>query len=212
VAVALAVVAALLGVPRAALLAQLPGLPVLQNAYSNPGITLGVNAGFASDAKSYAFAASWGPGSGSFVFSGGVGALSPDSGSAVTAFGGRVAFAVPWLRRLGDLGGAVFVGAGGATRSRVSTLSVPAGVAIGWRRAFGARGISVYAAPFYGWTRVSDGGSASAGLFRVSAGVDVTVMPKLGVTLGVESGATAKDGDPGPTGTVFGAGVSYAFR
>ena len=54
--------------------------------------------------------------------------------------------------------------------------------------------------------------TAGLGVVRASFGVDVTVLPRLGATLGIETGAKAKDGDPGPTGTVLGAGLSYAFR
>jgi hypothetical protein len=194
--------------------AQMPGLPVLQNAFTNPGITVAANVGFASDLNTYGGAVSWVPGGGRFGLSAGAGSMMPDGGDPTLAYGARGAVGVPWLSGLGDLAVAVFVGAGGASRSGISTLYVPAGLSVGWRRALGAtRGISLYAAPFYGWTRVSgEGESDSAGLVRASFGLDVTIMPRLGATLGVETGATADDDDPGPTGTVIGAGVSYAFR
>jgi len=194
--------------------AQMPGLPVLQNAFTNPGITVAGNAGFSGDLNTYGGAAAWVPGNGRFGLSAGVGYVTPDSGDGTVAYGARAVVGVPWLARFGDLAGAVFVGAGRASKSGVSTSYVPAGVSVGWRRAIGAtRGISLYAAPFYGWTRLSgDGESVSKGLVRASFGADVTIMPRLGATIGVETGQNAGDGDPGPDGTVFGAGISFAFR
>ena len=52
----------------------------------------------------------------------------------------------------------------------------------------------------------------SKGLFRASVGVDVAVVPSLGITVGYEFGQKADDGPPGATGGSFGVGVSYALR
>jgi hypothetical protein len=95
-------------------------------------------------------------------------------------------------------------------------MHLPAGIAAGYRRALGeTRAISVYGSSFYGWTRLtSDVGGAekvSKGLIRFSGGLDVALTPGFGVTIGYEAGATADADEPGPTGSVFGIGLSYAF-
>jgi hypothetical protein len=47
---------------------------------------------------------------------------------------------------------------------------------------------------------------------RASFGVDVAVVPSLGITVGYELGQTADADEPGATGGTFGVGISYAFR
>lgn len=192
----------------------MPGLPVLQNAFANPGVTLGLDYGHPSHANGYALAAAWAPAAGRVQLSAGVGGYTPDSGSSSVSYGARIA--VPVLTFMADksVGIGIFAGAGGASVSGTTLLQVPAGITVGYRRPVGTtRAISVYAAPFYGWTRASASGiTASSGLFRVSAGLDFAVTSAIGVTLGVEGGATAKAGDPGPEGSVVGVGVSYALR
>ena len=45
------------------------------------------------------------------------------------------------------------------------------------------------------------------------AKADGTILtPRIGVTIGAETGAEAKAGKPGPRSSVFGAGLSYAFK
>ena len=194
--------------------AQMPGLPVLQNAFSNPGITVAVDYGSGSGATGIGGAASWAPSTGRYQFSAGLGSFNPKSGSSTTAYGARFAAALFSLAG-GSIGVAPFVGAGGASSSGATTLQVPAGAGFGWRHALGAtRGISVHAAPFYSWTRADDGNGnrVSTGLVRASVGADVTVVRNIGATVGVETGQTAGSGDAGPTGTVWGVAVSYAFH
>ncbi|MDQ3809892.1 MAG: hypothetical protein M3336_06330, partial [Chloroflexota bacterium] len=194
--------------------AQMIGVPVLQNAFSNPGFTVAANVSGGSDATTYGVATAWAPTSGRFQVSAGLGLLDPDAGGGRATWGVRGAFPLPMPFDLSGFGVAVFGGLGGATDDGVTELRLPAGVGIGYRRALGTRrGISGYVTPFYSWTRVSGGGEArSNGLFRVSLAVDVAVLPVLGVTVGYETGPDADDGDPGPTGGLFGVGVSYALR
>ena len=206
------VLASVAGAARPAA-AQMPGLPVIQNAFTARGFAVAGNYGYASNATGYGLALGWGPGSGMFQVSAGVGAFSPDSGRARTSFGGRVAVPVLRAGQSGRLAIAAFAGAGVASRDSISHLLVPVGASIGFRSALGAtRGFSVYAAPFYSITRRKREGQgvAKSSLFRGSLGVDVTLTPSLGVTAGVEAGATAKTGKPGPTGAQFGVGVSFA--
>lgn len=190
--------------------AQLPGLPVLQNAFGNPGLSGAANAGGASGAASYVGAASYGVGR--FILSGGAGAVVADTGGTGAAYGARVA--MPFLSFMGgSFGVAGFVGAGGSSRRGVSAVQAPIGASIGWRHGIGAtRGVSVYAAPMYSLYRASGGGvSTSKGLFRASVGADLAISRRLGVTIGTEGGANAALGEPGPAGTLWGVGVAWAF-
>ena len=193
--------------------AQLPGLPVLQNAFSNPGVTVAANYGSSEGDRTLAAAGAWAPRTGRFQFSAGIGSWTPDEGRRTTALGARFAAAL-FSFAGGSIGVAPFVGVGGASVEGTRLTHVPIGAGIGWRRALGStRGISVHAAPFYSWTRLTaDELSVSTGLVRVAAGADVTVIRSLGATIGVETGQKATDGDPGARGVVFGGGLSYAFR
>jgi hypothetical protein len=102
------------------------------------------------------------------------------------------------------------------TSNNGTTISTfPIGVALGFRHALGtSRGISAYVAPFYEITR-NKGDTlldATGRAVRASLGVDVTVAPQIGVTVGGELGADAKEKKPGPHGGVFGVGISYALH
>jgi hypothetical protein len=197
--------------------AQLPGLPVLQNAFVGPGLAAAVNAGGGSGASAYAAALGWAPRSARFQVSVGAGVLV-SGGQTGGAFGVRGA--VPVFSMMGgNLGVAGFLGVGGARgrevpqRGRAGLGQVPVGAAVAYRRALGAtRGFSVYAAPFVGFFRddFGDAGTQSATLLRVSVGGDFAITRAIGVTAGLEAGSSRADG-PGPSGVVWGAGVSYAF-
>jgi hypothetical protein len=197
--------------------AQLPGLPVLQNAFVGPGLAGAVNVGGGSGSTAYAAALGWAPRSARFQVSVGAGALV-SSGRTGGAFGVRAAVPVFSMMR-GNLGVAGFVGVGGGQgpevpqRGRAGLGQVPLGAAVGYRRALGAtRGFSVYAAPFVGFFRndFGDAGTESATLFRVSVGGDFALTRAIGLTAGLETGASRAEG-AGPSGIVWGAGVSYAF-
>lgn len=194
--------------------AQLPGIPVIQNAFANPGLTIAVNYGKGDDSKAYAGAIAWAPASARFQVTGGFGAFEPDGADRSSAWGARASVPITQTMMAGKLGIGAFAGVGGASQDDVSLLHVPAGGSVSWRTRLGERrGISIYAAPFYSWTRISfDDESESKGLLRASFGVDVAVVPSLGITVGYELGQNAKDGEPGATGGTFGVGVSYALR
>ena len=202
--------------------AQMPGLPVLQNGFSNPGITAAVNYGTAEGVRGYGVAGAWAPASGRFQVSGGIGGYDPDEGKTWLSYGGRIGVPLTMFTGNGSFGVAPFAGIGAANRADEALLYVPVGVAAGYRRAVGeTRAISVYGSSFYGWNRLTDdrpdGDPArdrtiSNGLIRFSAGLDFAVTTSLGVTIGYEFGAKADPGEPGPTGSVFGIGLSYAFR
>ena len=192
--------------------AQMRGVPVLQNAFANPGITVAGNVGGEEGGIAYGLAAAWSPGGARFQLSAGGGAYTPDEGSTAAIYGGRVM--VPILRLAGgSIGVAGFAGGGGASHDQIFTFTVPVGAAVGYGRTFGSRGVSVYATPFYNWTRTTfDGENAlTNGLVRVSVGVDVGLFRALGVTGGAEFGQNAGDGEVGPRGSKWGLGVSWAL-
>ena len=190
--------------------AQLPGLPVLQNAFANPGVTVGLNYGRGTSMTGYAAAAAWAPGNARFVASGGIGAAKPDQGESSTAYGGRIS--APVFRFMdGAAGVGAFAGYGGVDAASTSVAVI--GASVGYRRPLGTLGVSVHAAPSYQRHRASFANeTVSAGLFRFSAGVDVSFGERFGATVGFEAGGTAKETEPGPTASVFGLGVSYALR
>ena len=191
---------------------QMLGVPVLQNAFTNPGFTAAANYATEPDAMAYGVAAAWSPGGGRFQVSGGLGAFTPDEGSTMGTAGLRVMVPVTQLMG-GSLGIAAFAGGGGGSRDELSIVSVPVGAAIGYRLALAGRGVSVYAAPFYSWSRLSfeDEEAVSDGVVRASVGLDVGLFRTLGLTAGAEFGATPDEGKPGPQGTRFGIGLSWAF-
>lgn len=198
--------------------AQMPGVPVLQNAFSNPGLTAGANIGTGDVGSAYAAAVAWAPGTGRFQVSGGIGVLTfkaTDAKSSPT-YGVRGAYALPWPRGgTGSFGTAAFVGFGGATNDDASVSTIPVGVSVAYRRAIGeTRAFSVYGVPFFQWSsfRPDVGDEDSRGQFRGSIGGDITIIPRLGATVGYEFGGTTAAGEAGTSGGVFGAGVSWAFR
>lgn len=205
-----------------ALDAQMPGAPVLQNAWANPGITGAVNFATGGGSRVIAGAGAWAPGSGRFQLSAGLGTRNAEVGGSGLAFGARVAVPV-FSFAGGAFGVAGFLGAGAAREPDAlldpqgeaggTTTQVPIGAAVGYRRALGfIRGVSVYGAPFYTYNRLTVGDSSvSASAFRFSFGADVGVTNRIGVTVGAEMGGSAKTGMPGPTGTIWGLGASYAL-
>lgn len=217
--IALVAALSLAGTPLAA---QMPGIPVLQNAWANPGISAAVNGGTGGGSRAGALAASWAPRSARFQVSAGLGMRDGEVGGRGGTFGVRAAVPV-WSFAGGAFGVAGFVGLGAAKEpdARITTLGdpggtlshVPVGAAFGYRRGLGfIRGISLYGAPFYSYHRLVVGDSAvSRGLVRFSVGVDVGVTDRIGVTGGAELGGSAKAGEPGPTGAVYGLGVSLAL-
>ncbi|MBA3557262.1 MAG: hypothetical protein H0W30_01560 [Gemmatimonadaceae bacterium] len=197
-------------------LAQMPGQPVIQNAFSNPGITVGVNFGRATDqdVNGFAGAAAWAPSSGKFLFSGGAGIVKAGEGDGVFAWGLRAMLPISLLKLGDSFGVAAFAGGGGASEKGATQFKFPVGASVGYRRAIGSsRGVSAYAAPFYSWSRIDAGDVvATNGSFRVSFGVDITVVRSIGLTVGYETGGQVDAGSAGPLGDVFGVGLSYALR
>jgi hypothetical protein len=193
--------------------AQMLGAPVLQNAFTNSGFTIGADFGSGDRRQSYGGAVAWSPATAIFQLDAGVAYLHSRNASGTATYGARLM--VPVLSRTSEFGVAPFVGMGGANFDGINDWQIPLGVAAGYRRALGTngRGISAYVSPFYSWARVrQDQQTLTHGLFRVSIGVDAAVSPSVGVTAGYETGAKAGEGQPGATGGIFGLGVSYALH
>ena len=217
---------ALFGAAAETAVAQIPGAPVLQNVWATPGIVGAIDVGSGSGGSVYAAAGSWTPGSGRFELSGGLGyqRLGDNAGSR-GVYGVRAA--MPFGGASSTFGFGAFAGIGGGPSKAVadtvitpggrliadsatSTLEIPVGVAVGWRHTIGAtHGVSIYASPSY--TFYSGGSSGNGGLIRGAIGADFGITSKLGATVGFEFGGTREGGLGGPTGSLFGVGVSYAF-
>lgn len=194
--------------------AQMAGVPVLQNAFTNPGITVAANYGQSGRVVGYGGAVAFAPSGGTFQLSAGLGRVTAAAGPGATSYGVRAALPLARFAGRGRIGVAPFVGAGGASRRGVSELRVPAGIAFGWRGMLGAsRGFSLHAAPFYGWTRTrADSTTVTTGRLRIGLGLDLSVTRSIGLTIGVETGQRASPRDPNRSETVFGAGIAYARR
>ncbi len=217
--------------------AQMPGAPVLQNVWATPGIVGALDIAGGADGSLYAGAVSWTPASGRFEVSGGGGYRTRTGVTSGGVYGLRVA--MPFGGASSSFGFAGFAGIGGGAASvshtrvscatvpgatgcttlplpdsvtidsTASTTEVPVGVAIGWRHVVGAtHGVSVYATPAYVFY---SGLAKRTGLFRAAIGADFGITPRIGATAGIEFGATRPRGFGGPSGSVYGVGVAYAF-
>jgi len=192
--------------------AQMPGAPVLQNAWASPGVVVAFNFAGGSEGPVYSAAGSWTTATARLQLSGGIGIGSNDgSGSGSnTVYGLRLA--VPLGGRSAAFGFGAFagVGAGAAPAdSLASATTFPIGVAIGWRHSLGATaGFSIYATPSYIFLT---GESSQTGLVRASIGVDVGLTRAIGVTVGAEFGQGRPGAEGGPSGTLYGLGLSYAL-
>jgi len=206
-------------VPMLDAAAQMPATPVLQNAWTNAGITVAADYGRRSDASAYALALAWAPKGSRFQLSVGGGMLD-DTISTRGAYGGRLSIPLFGFAS-GRLGTAAFGGVGFATGAGgVRESAFPVGLALGFRHAFGpTRGMSVYAAPFALIVRSKKDSTATepkidakTTLFRASVGIDVTLASQFGITIGYEDGARAGEDEFGPSSGVFGVALSYALR
>ena len=192
--------------------AQVPGAPVLQNAFANPGLALAANFGGGGGQSFYGAAAGWGLGGGKFLVSGAAG-VGRSNGSSRGAYGARAAMSV-WSTSGGSLGVSAFAGIGGAPSTKqdgivnnAALTNLPAGVTIGYRRALGSHGLSAYASPFYRWSRADFGPTTeSSGSMRVAAGIDYGLSASLGLTVGGEFGGANADGK---SSGIFGAAISF---
>ena len=209
----LAAIAALMLADSSA--AQIPGTPTLQNAWAAPGGVAAFNFGGGTPGQTYAAALSYAPSSAKLLFAGGYGWRNGSGTTQSGVYGLRLAFPFTLGLSTGGFGFAAFAGVGGGPEVTVrdtlsSTTEVPIGLSIGWRRFFGgSQGFSIYASPNYVFY---SGGTANGNLMRVGVGSDIALSPALGVTLGVDFGGTRPATLGGPSGVLYGVGVSYAFK
>ena len=136
--------------------AQMPGTPVLQNAFANPGITGALDVASLGGASSYAAAGAW------------KGFLAVSAGATL-------------------------------------------GATLAYRLGFGgSHGVSLYGSPVYeAVTR--GGGAGSANVFRGAVGMDIGITSAIGATLGIEFGGKNDPESGKPSGTAFGAALSYVI-
>jgi len=210
--------------------AQIPGAPVLQNAWATPGLVAALNYAGGSGENVFAGAAGWSPGSARFQLSGGVGYQTQTDFSGRAVYGARVA--MPFGGKSSTFGFAAFAGIGGGPARKMkvpgivggdgigsdsitvsdtlaSTAQIPLGAAVGYRRTIGSNhGISLYATP--AWV-IYSGGAKTGGVFRVAIGADVGITRALGATVGVDFGGTRAKELGGPSSAQYGIGVSYAL-
>lgn len=191
----------------------MPGLPVLQNGFGSPGLAVAANYGEGRRAFAYGAAISYGLSNGRAQATVGVGGFDPKEGASSVAYGIR-GQGILLQRAGGSFGVAAFGGVGGSNADDVNILSLVAGLGFGYRWAPADRAFSLYGTPVYRRDRneLSDGSSITGDLFRIAVGADFAVLARLGVTIGYELGQEASLGEPGPTGGVFGVGVSYSLR
>ena len=190
---------------------QMPGAPVLQNAWAAPGLVLAANIAGGSGSSVYGVAAGWAPANGRFHLSGGGGWQTGLEGGDRAVYGVRGALPILQLMD-GKLGIAAFGGIGGGGADDADTtrsnLVIPGGVAVGYRQAIGTagRGFSVFLDPTYQY----HSGSSDVGrhYFRIGGGVDASLSARFGLTLGFEAGGVAGDGQVGPTSSTYGLGIS----
>lgn len=208
--------------------AQIPGAPVLQNAWATPGIVAALNYSGSSGENVFAGAAGWSPGSARFQLSGGVGYQTQTDFSGRAVYGARVA--MPFGGKASSFGFGAFAGVGGGparkmkvgvpapgdgfdsitvTDTLASRTQIPLGASVGYRRTIGSNhGISIYATP--AWV-IYSGGAKTDGLFRAAIGADIGITSALGATVGVDFGATRAKELGGPSSAQYGIGVSYAL-
>lgn len=191
--------------------AQLPGVPVLQNAFANNGFTAAVDGGGGSGSSAYALAGAWG--ATRLQLSLGLG-LQSAAGTSRFAYGLRAA--VPILTGNRPFGVAAFVGVGATTGAKAAdsvrnVQLVPLGATIGFRSTTVLHGASAFISPIYEHYSGGAVGQSGGNVFRTALGVDLGLTNALGVTVGAELGQSASVASHGPRGTSFGIGFSYAM-
>lgn len=206
------------------LVAQAPGLPVLQGAFPGRGFAVAANVGRASGQPAVLGAAGFGARSGSLHFDLGAGVLTGGRDgyrSGQFMYGGRLAVrAVQFF----DERVAVTPFAGyGSTRAKLTRAAradsgttvqfeeTPVGAAVGGRIAVGGRAVALSVAPFYAWYRQSGAvATDTRGRLRATVSAEVALTPRIGVGLGIETGQTSDSVRPGPQGSLIALSASFA--
>ncbi len=209
-----ALVAAIVAGSAAKASGQVPGSPVLQNAFANPGLAVAANVTGGAGQSFFGAAAGYGLGSGRLQVSGAAGVQRSNAASR-GAYGGRLAATV-WRSAGQSLGAGAFAGVGGAARTRdaasdvtnPAVLIVPLGITVGYRRPLGVtRGISAYVSPLYRWTRAQAQAVTTSGSMAVAIGADLSISQSFGATLGAELGKAS--GTASGRSSTFGVALSF---
>ena len=143
------------------LTAQLPGVPVLQNAFANPGLTIAVNYGRSDSAPGVCGRRRVGAGQCTISDDRRIRAQSIQRAAARSSGVGRACGGTDHANHDGRKAGhsAHSLASAAHRRTTRSLLHVPAGASVSFRTRLGERrGISFYAAPFYSWTRATHRG------------------------------------------------------
>lgn len=191
--------------------AQMPGTPVLQNAFANPGMTAALNVASLGGASSYVAAGAWAPGTAHFQFSGGIGVQTRTSSPTRAVYGVRLN--IPIIGATSNFGASIFAGYGGLSGGEIDSSTtkslVPLGATIGYRMALGGNhGVAIYGSPVYE-IATRGGGAGTANVFRGAVGLDIGITSAIGATLGIEFGQKNDTESGKPSGTAFGAALSY---
>jgi hypothetical protein len=122
---------------------------------------------------------------------------------------------VPVMGAQSSFGVSAFVGyggmSGGTVDSTVAKSMVPLGATLSYRHALGSgHGVSIYGSPVYEWFS-RGGGASSVSTFRGDIGLDIGITSAIGATLGLEFGSKQPVASGKPSGTAFGAALSYAI-
>ncbi len=192
--------------------AQMPALPLLQNAFMNSGFTAAVDGSSGTGESAYGLAGAWGASRLQLSLG-----LGMHTGNAVSRFAYGVRAAMPFIGGDRPLGMAAFVGVGGTSGARATDSIgniqlVPVGVSVAFRSATVMHGLSAYASPIYEHYSGGAVGARGGDLFRTALGVDLGLTDMFGVSLGAELGSSAPSRSGGPRGTLFGFGASYALH
>jgi hypothetical protein len=221
--------------------AQIPGLPVLQNAWSTEGMTGALNVGGGGGSAVYAGAVSLSSGIGHFSLTGGGGYRTRTGGAGGGGVAGLRA-ALPFGGSDGSLGLALTAGVGGGAGGTFSTTARCNFTTVGCRIPVGATGpnpgfvvvdsmgstVEIPVGLGFGWRHMMSatrgfsvyttpayvfysGGTRSGSGFRAAVATDFGLSTSMGITAGLDFGSNRPRGLGGPTGVTFGIGASYAF-
>jgi hypothetical protein len=195
--------------------AQLSGIPVYFNPRGGTGVGVAANLGFpdnnAGGGTAYGVAGSFG--AGPVTLTGMVGAWKPTNfTSAQTSFGADIAYRL-FGGGLLPIAVGVQAGYGSIKLGGVTNSTIPIGVGLSFDPPLFP--LKPWIAPRIEIQRFSggSGGSVNASAFRVSAGVNFSLLLGLGVHAAVDWGKVPSKLNPAtPSTLVWGVGAHFNFR
>jgi hypothetical protein len=195
--------------------AQLSGIPVYFNPRGGTGVGVAANLGFpdnnAGGGTAYGVAGSFG--AGPVTLTGMVGAWKPTNfTSAQTSFGADIAYRL-FGGGLLPIAVGVQAGYGSIKLGGVTNSTIPIGVGLSFDPPLFP--LKPWIAPRIEIQRFSggSGGSVNASAFRVSAGVNFSLLLGLGVHAGVDWGKVPSKLNPAtPSTLIWGVGAHFNFH